>query len=436
MKVLCGIYIPKIKKILLNEEFVRDCLKNGGKGIDDLYATLTHEVYHALTRDEKGKDRLSSTNRFNGKRNRTLLESIVETAADRTVFSRNEKDKYNFRKETNGYPEMTFVVPALAATYGVSEREFLKHAILGRDNLIRFLSNKEKETSDKTAMFLDGIELNLAKMHSALYSKKERPVSQAKGRELISEAIFAISYICNSKLEERYARKQVTDSFSVYNFVENAKYNHVKLHRIIDIEMSNLNREYGIDVVPIITEMKEESDYDELKTIIDMDKVVSRRQNFETEKEYLRVFDYAKRGFLDSLDPQYMREKGIVHTRRSRAFSPIDERVIRKFDDEDFPIGRPWNNYSIRHYISKYIPNLIPRRSLIRFAKDKLQEAIHGNVAFLPEEVSPSDDSKVPDYFRLSAEDLSKFNKGTKQVLKEHKKTNPNINQLEKNKEE
>lgn len=435
MKVLCGIYIPKKKKILLNEDFVRGYLKNGGRGIDDLYVTLTHEVYHALTRDENGKDRLSSINRFNGKRNSTLLESIVETAADRTVFSRTERDRYNFRKETNGYPEMTFVVPALAATYGVSEREFLKHAILGRDNLIRFLSSRENENYDRTAMFLDGIELNLAKMHSALYPKKEKLVSPNKGRELISESIFAISYICNSKLEERYTREPLTDSFSVYNFVENAKYNHVKLHRIIDIEMDNLNREYGIDVVPVITGMKEESEYDELKTIIDMDKVVSRRQNFETEKEYLRVFDYAKRGFLDSLDPQYMRERGIIHTRRSRVFSPIDERVIRKFDDEDFPIGMPWNNYSIRHYISKYIPNLIPRRSLIRFAKDKLQEVMYGNVALLPEEVSPNDE-KVPDYFKLSDEDLIKFNRGTKQVLKEHKKGSPNIKRLDKNKEE
>lgn len=435
MMELCGVYIPKQKKILLNEDFVREALKNGKDGIDNLYVTLTHEVYHALARDENGKDRLSSKNRFNGKRNSTLLESIVETAADRTVFSRNERDRYNFRKETNGYPEMTFVVPALAATYGVSEREFLKHAILGRDNLIRFLSNKENETYDKTAMFLDGIELNLAKMHKALYSKKEKDVSQKKARELISESIFAISYICNSKLEERYAREPITDSFSAYNFVENAKYNHVKLHRIIDIEMNNLNREYGINVVPIITGMKEESDYDELKTVIDMDKVVTRRQNFDTEDEYLKVFDYAKRGLLDSLDSQYMREKGIVHTRRARNFSPIDERVIRKFDEEDFPIWIPWNNYSIEQYILRHIPDLVPRRGLVKFAKDKLQEIVYGKTALLPEETSHSKE-EIPDYFKLSDEDLSKFNRGTKQILKERKKGSPNKKQLEKNKEE
>ena len=111
---------------------------------------------------------------------KTVKQTIVETAADRTVFSRTENDKYFFRKETNGYPEMTFVVPVIAATYGVSEREFLKHAIMGRDNLINFLASTAKETSNEVAGFLDGIELNLAKMHKALYSKRKNPIPEDK----------------------------------------------------------------------------------------------------------------------------------------------------------------------------------------------------------------------------------------------------------------
>ena len=93
-----GLYQPKIKQITLNKDYVYDCLKWGQRGLENFYVTLTHEVYHALSKDEFGKDRLGSRNRYNGKYNSTLLETIVETAADRTVFSRTENDKYFFRK--------------------------------------------------------------------------------------------------------------------------------------------------------------------------------------------------------------------------------------------------------------------------------------------------------------------------------------------------
>ena len=33
-----------------------DCLKWGQSGLENLYVTLTHEVYHALSKDEFGKD--------------------------------------------------------------------------------------------------------------------------------------------------------------------------------------------------------------------------------------------------------------------------------------------------------------------------------------------------------------------------------------------
>lgn len=430
-----GLYQPQIKQITLNKDYVYNCLKSGNSGLENLYVTLTHEVYHALSKDEFGQDRLGSRNRYNGRYNNTLLETIIETAADRTVFSRTENDKYFFRKETNGYPEMTFVVPAIAATYGVSEKEFLKHAIIGRDNLINFLATTAKETPNEVAGFLDGVELNLAKMHKALYSKGKHPISEDKARELISESIFAISYICNSKLEDRYKKEPITDGFSVYNFVENAKYNHIKLHTILDIEMENLNRAYGINVVPVITEMKEESDYDERKTIIDMDKVVSRRQNFDSEAEYLRVFNYAKRGMLDNLNPAYLRQRGIAHTRNSKYFTPIDSRIIRKFDNDDFPIMRPWNNYDVFEYMSKYIPDLVPKRNIVEYAKDKLEEFMYRSRKQLPEKALKTQE-ETPNYFGLSRTDLKKFNDNTKKVLSEHKNQTKKINPVEKNKEE
>ena len=181
--------------------------------------------------------------------------------------------------------------------------------------------------------------------------------------------------------------------------------------------------------------MKEESDYDERKTIIDMDRVVSRRQNFDSEVEYLRVFNYAKRGMLDNLNPLYLNQKGIAYTRNSTYFSPMDSRVVRKFDDDDFPTMRPWNNYAIVDYISKYIPELVPRRNIVEYAKDKLEEFMYRDRKQLPEQASISK-AEVSNHFELSETDLKKFNDSTNKVLSEHKNQTIRTNSVEKNKEE
>lgn len=422
-----GLYDYEKKKIILNVDFVRNALKNGKNEIDELYVTLTHEVYHALSIDENGNDRLESKNSFTGKPNSNLLETIIETAANRTVLSRTEKDRYNFKKETNGYTEMTFVVPVLAATYGVSEKEFLKHAIFGRNKLIRFLSSKVKEPPFKTIEFLDLMELNLGKIHNAIYLKRKKPITKKRRSKFISEAMFSISHICNCKLEQRYASQVVNDSDAVYNFVENAKYNHIRLHQIIDREMKNLDKEFGINTIPLITELKEESDYDEQRTIIEMDSVVQARQNFQTEAEYLKVFDIAKRGCLSTLDEDYLKSKNLADS-EEKTLSSVDESVIKKFDDEDFQIEIPWNNACINHYISKYISKLVPRRGLVSFISDTIEEMIYGKVELSPKRMS-SKDVKTSEVFRLSNEDLEKFNMGTKRVLTQYKK----ISSKEKN---
>lgn len=417
-----GIYKPNKKEITLREDVVREALRGSEEDLDNLYVTLTHEVYHALARDVNGNDRLASINLYNGKRNSTLLEAIVETAADRTVFARTERDRSHFKKDTKGYPEMTFVVPVLAATYGVTEREFLKHAIMGRANLINFLAQKEREPYNGVAEILDGIELNLAKMHRALYGKKDKPATIEECRELISESMFAISYICNRKLEDRYHQEPIYDTYSAREFVENAKYNHVRLHRILDREMMHLNNTYGINIVPRITEMKEESEYDERRTIIDMDKVVTRRQNFASEAEFLRVLDYARNGALDRLQQGYLREKGIVRTVRQRNFSYLDLNVVRRFDDEDFPINMLWDNRHIQKYFRRNLPRHTPRQSIIDVAIQKITELTRPDSRYLPEEGSYPKEEKAPDYFKLSDDDLSKFNEGARKAINPNSK--------------
>lgn len=113
-----GLYIPDYNEILIAEE----CFKQTPN--DLLYQILTHEVYHALSRDEEGRDRLGGYNSITGQYNSSLLEAIVEKASYRAVFGNNRQDNIYFNNSALGYSDITFIVDALEAVYGVSEKEF------------------------------------------------------------------------------------------------------------------------------------------------------------------------------------------------------------------------------------------------------------------------------------------------------------------------
>ena len=165
-----GLYDGMKKTIIINSKVMEDMMKQGD--YSTLYEILTHEVFHALSRDERGRDTLASINVHSKKYNSTLLETIVEKAADRCVFSRKgDKTLPYYHKNEYGYSDITFITDALAATYGLTEGSFLKCAIRGRQNLISMLSSFTGESKKDTRSFLDMVEVHFAKIHKALYGK-------------------------------------------------------------------------------------------------------------------------------------------------------------------------------------------------------------------------------------------------------------------------
>ena len=96
---------------------------------EKLYQTLTHEVYHVLSCDENGEDRLSNYNIYTKKYNASLLEAIIEKASYRVVCGNNKQDNIYFNNSASSYRDITFIADAIEAVYGVSEQDFLKNAI-------------------------------------------------------------------------------------------------------------------------------------------------------------------------------------------------------------------------------------------------------------------------------------------------------------------
>jgi len=173
-----GVYFPKNKSIMIsNELFNRKPVDYVG-----IYETLTHEVYHALSRDSRGNDRLLTRNIYTGTSHVSLLETIISKCSNRAVENR-VRDNIFFNSSKYGYNATTFALDIIASVYGVSERELLQSSLKGKDNLVESLSFKKNEPKDKTLKYIDAIEANLTRIHNTCYTDKS--ISQLSPQERI-----------------------------------------------------------------------------------------------------------------------------------------------------------------------------------------------------------------------------------------------------------
>ena len=139
------------------------CIKISSSMINEqpeiLYQTFAHEIYHALSIDPQTRqDRLSGGfNRFTGHYNSSILETIVEKASFKTIFESKTNNAY-FNNNSRGYHEMTFILDAIEAVYGVNEQALLRNSIQSRNQMAEFLGSTIGETKENTLEFLDKLE--------------------------------------------------------------------------------------------------------------------------------------------------------------------------------------------------------------------------------------------------------------------------------------
>ena len=82
-----GIFYPGKAKININALFV------GVSTNKSLYATFTHELYHALA-SVKGWDRMTGTNQVTGYQTYSLAEALVEASSYSTVYPTKSRNPY------------------------------------------------------------------------------------------------------------------------------------------------------------------------------------------------------------------------------------------------------------------------------------------------------------------------------------------------------
>ena len=157
---VAGVYNSTQKEIWINKDAIANCEKYYTMLVDgifegkraeeainqatgrDVFETLAHEVFHAITDFGNGIIGISHNYTWPGGMQSIegvhLNEVITESAATRIVKNkRNEDMKQGFSK-TLGYEHLTFITNMLANAIGVSEKELLKAGITNREEFLNF----------------------------------------------------------------------------------------------------------------------------------------------------------------------------------------------------------------------------------------------------------------------------------------------------------
>ena len=180
---LSGYYRPPSKKIGISKKL----FKVQDINYDRIYEALTHEVYHVLATGPDGKDIMTSRNSINGEFNYALREEIVSSAASRVVYRRND-----FMNNRIGYGKTKFSLDLIAATYGITEKEFLDIAIHGKERLKYDLAMGEHNKPHKTELFLDAMELNLNRLYNIFYSGSSKSQNREKEIGEITDCLISM----------------------------------------------------------------------------------------------------------------------------------------------------------------------------------------------------------------------------------------------------
>lgn len=340
-----GLYMSEEKKILIEKSYFEKTTSQ-----DELYQTLTHEVYHVLSRDEQGIDRLGGFNSLTGQYNASLLEAIVEKSSYRAVFGNDKQNNIYFNNSARGYSDITFIIDAIEATYGVSEQEFLENAIMGRKRLAAFLNERSGEGMRGSAyQFLDELEISYSQLHNAIYPWGQEDTPYQKSQNIIS-ALSGIYNICERKMSERIGWANVQSYQDVSNLNDNLKYSHNKLSAIMDDRIEYFSKNYDENIKNQVNWNTQASKNKTLFKINDIENLVQAAPNFSDERNFLIAYDWAKEGRLSDLSPECRAYYGIVNNFQYKL--PVTQEIVKKeFEGEKF--GHQYNNLKANMLIQR-----------------------------------------------------------------------------------
>ena len=322
-----GVYCSKTSEIKINRDYFLELRKyvNENEWGEKIYETLAHEVFHAIDDKIKLNGPLGLmfydpiTNKYKGT---ALNEICVETAADRISISRNSEDATRFRRNTNGYPNITFVSNLLAASMGLTEKQFLAAGIKNRGKLMEMFSTKlpdDNFTDFFRKNLLEPFESKLDIIYNLNYNKENNSEYLEMEEELYVQALsgmyedvynMAINQITNSdrnlskeysaELMYRISKMETIMADSLEMFRQNGKIspNSIKTIKLRTIQTRTLLANIVNSLTVLETQkhkitddgvLKEQIEKSKLGVFFEPDNILKLKETYNIEVNYINL---------------------------------------------------------------------------------------------------------------------------------------------------
>ena len=165
-------FLPRKKCIRINKNKFKNNMHNEQE-MEHILDFICHECQHAMNSDGTMIDRTFSENK-SAIDNIGIIEIFSEKEADRMVYNRKLEDSFKYLKETSGYGATTEFVDAIAAAFGIKEKELLSATIKGKQELYEVLNVNIKNQDFAKTIFED-ICFNINIAHIEIYRDPYNP---------------------------------------------------------------------------------------------------------------------------------------------------------------------------------------------------------------------------------------------------------------------
>lgn len=375
-----GVYMPQTSEIKINQDhYLRyvNSLSEETFG-SQLFETLTHEVYHAIT---DIKSELGLMYYKNGEwRGAALNEVFTETAANRTCISRGAIEAEQYRADTDGYPDITFFSNLLAASIGVSEKEILQGGTQNRKQLMEVIASKfpKGRPYNEAQKLFDKLEASLDTVYNARYKN----VAQTEDEKNVQEQILsgALSTMYQTAFELASHQIQNDNQEITSESLADITYRYSKMEKIM-IDSATTFESWGA----ISPESKQRIFLNTGKSrealaskVVGFDTLVRQGNKITSKTDLETSIKLAKRGILPQKSHILSQRYGISISK----VTPLsvyeitdnlqhDEYVMR----EDFDNGRQWNNIDVAIVIKRaFISDMEKKGLLYKPSAIELQE--------------------------------------------------------------
>ena len=359
------------KAITINRDYFAKLLYSGisiEEVTQKVFGTLTHEVNHAAAPGL----RFFKDNIWYGS---ALDEVVTETIANRNCLSKDAYVAQHYRAETDGYGDITFASNIIAASFGMSEKEFLKVANSGRENLIEKI-RQSSCNPDRSENYFQAIEQNLNLLYNVNYKTEE--FDYVSAIDIRKQALVGIYCYSLAELSNRFEEEPIKYNTEAYYTSSNYKYNRDKI-KVIMRDTIDKYTEIGLitpDSKDFIIEQATLIDNSLQEKISDTTEVAKYSYAFDKDS-YDFAYEAAKSGNIRQYADwykNYIPEFGRRLSMKVNLEDMTDDLEYSNFIlREDYDEGKQWNNFHVLNKSTKAINKDLTTKSIYARDTDKTE---------------------------------------------------------------